>query len=74
MQYHRGRPARSEQWVFGMVDTSQTPAVGVMTMVAQRNAATLLPIIRRHVRPGSIVWSDEWAAYSRIWATVKIAC
>ena len=66
LQYHRGRPARSEQWVFGMVDTSQTPALGVMTMVAQRDAATLLPIICRHVRPGSIVWSDEWAAYRRI--------
>ena len=49
-----------------MVDTKQTPALVVMTMVARRDAATLLPIIRRHVRPGTIVWSDEWAAYRRI--------
>ena len=43
-----------------------TPALGVMTMVTRRDAATLLPIINRHVRPGSIVWSDEWRAYSRV--------
>jgi hypothetical protein len=49
--------------VFGMVDTSQTPALGVMTTVAKRDAATLLPIIARHVRPGTIIHSDEWAAY-----------
>ncbi len=53
-------------WVFGMVDTSQTPALGVMELVPRRNAATLLPIIRRHVRSGTIIWSDEWSAYSQV--------
>ena len=26
----------------------------------------LLPIIQQHVRPGTVVWSDEWAAYRRV--------
>ena len=65
-QYHRGRPPQSDQWVFGMVDTSHTPALGIITMVPQRDAATLLPIITQHIRPGSIVWSDQWAAYRRV--------
>ena len=65
-QHHRGRPPRSEQWVFGMVDTSTTPALGIMEMVPCRDAATLLPIIQQHVRPGTIIWSDEWAAYRRV--------
>ena len=32
-----------------MADTSQTPAVGYMELVPQRDAATLLPIIQQHV-------------------------
>ena len=65
-KYHRGRPPRSEQWVFGMVDTSTSPATGYMELVEKRDAATLLPIINRIVRPGSIIHSDQWRAYNRI--------
>ena len=38
-----------------MVDTTHEPAIGVMRVVAQRDAATLLPII-----------SDEWRAYNSV--------
>jgi len=30
-----------EQWVFGMVDTSHTPALGYMELVPPRNPTTL---------------------------------
>ena len=49
-----------------MVDTSVSPALGVMELVASRDAATLLPIIQRHVCPGIVVWSDMWAAYNNV--------
>ena len=53
-------------WVFGLVDTSHTPAPGVMQVVAQRDAATLLPLIQQFTKPGTEVWSDEWSAYHNI--------
>ena len=59
-QAHRGHPPRHGVWVFGMVNISHTPALG------RRNAATLLPIIQQHVRPGTVVYCDEWAAYHQV--------
>ena len=48
------------------VYTSVSPALGVMELVAQRDAATLLSVLQRHVRPGTIVWRDMWAAYNNV--------
>ena len=58
--------AQREQWVFGMVDTSQQPALGYMELVTQRDASNLQPIIRAHTSPGNTIHSDEWAAYRRV--------
>ena len=65
-QYQRGQRTQQEQWVFGMVDTSYQPALGYMEVVQQRDAATLLPIIQAHTAPGTIIHSDEWAAYRQV--------
>ena len=73
IQHHRGRPTTAEQWVFGLVDTSQSPALGIMELVPSRDAATLLPIIQQHVRPGTVIWSDEWAAYRRVQQLAPVA-
>ena len=42
-----------------MVDTGHIPGLGYMEIVDQRDAATLLPIIRDHILPGTTVWSDK---------------
>lgn len=65
-KYHRGRVGKKQIWVFGILDTSQTPAIGYMEIVPKRDAATLLPIIQRIVRPGSVIYSDEWRSYRHI--------
>ena len=66
MQNHRGRPPTQHIWVFGLCDTSHTPGRGYMEIVQRRDAATLLPIIQAHVAPGTVIHSDEWAAYNRV--------
>ena len=43
-----------------------SPALRVMELVASRDAATLLPIIQRHVWLGTIVWSDMWMVYNDV--------
>ena len=52
--------------MFGMCDTIQTPALGVMKIVPNRTAATLLPILQQHLRSGTTVHSDQWAAYNQV--------
>lgn len=52
--------------MFGIFDTQYEPSRPYLQLVRRRNAATLLPIIQRKVRPGTIVHSDQWAAYNRI--------
>ena len=65
-KHHRGRGPQKTQWVFGIVDTSTSPAIGYMELVDTRDAETLLPIINSVVEPGSIVHTDEWRAYRGI--------
>ena len=63
---HRGRATSREVWVFGLCDTSYSPALGIMCIVPNRSAQTLLPIIQQHVHCGTVIYSDEWAAYRRV--------
>ena len=65
-KFHRGRATSHELWVFGMADTSYSPSKIYLELVENRSAATLLPIIRRVARSGSIIVSDEWAAYRAV--------
>ena len=44
-----------------------------MEIVPRRDVATLLPIIQQHVLPGTTIWSNEWAAYSRVAAIPGVA-
>lgn len=54
----------SNRWVFGGI--CPTTQEGFLVFVERRDAATLLPLIEQHVLPGSIIHTDEWAAYNGI--------
>ena len=62
VKFHRGNPNKGlKVWIFGLVD--RTTNTVVVYPVSDRTEATLLPIIQRHVLPGSTIYSDGWSAY-----------
>ena len=67
-KYHKGK-ARSKKpvWVFGIVDTTVRPCVGYMEIVSHRDKKTLYPILQKRCIPGSRIYSDEWAAYRKVY-------
>ena len=65
-KYNRGRVVDGH-WVFGGIERGSGECF--LVEVEKRDAATLLPLISQHVRPGSIVLSDEWSSYNQLTAT-----
>ncbi|CAI9728290.1 Hypothetical predicted protein [Octopus vulgaris] len=67
-KYQRGRIIKTV-WLFGGLErlTKRSFMVPLLTECDEgngRDADTLVPIIRRYVRPRSIIYSDCWHAYS----------
>ena len=62
-KYHVGR-MYPQVWIFGGIDTT-TKDVFIVP-VLRRNADLLIPIIQRHILPGTTVISDLWSGYRRL--------
>ncbi len=64
-KYHRGNPhVGLKVWIFGLVERETNRLL--LFPVDQRDTATLIPIITQHVRQGSRIFSDGWAAYREL--------
>ena len=58
---------RDGNWVLGLVERGSTSRCFFIPLPNnKRDAATLIPIIQSFVRPGSIIMTDGWSAYSRL--------
>lgn len=53
-----------QQWYFGGIERGSGRCF--IVPVEYRNADTLLPIIQKHVMPGTTIISDLWKAYYKI--------
>ena len=60
--FYRGRVVE-QRWIFGGIclDSGE----GFIEHVRRRDALTLMPLIVRHIRHGSMVFSDMWKSYNR---------
>ena len=64
-KHNRGNPSSgSRVWIFGMVER-QTNRM-IIYPVEDRTRATLIPIIKKHVAPGTKIYSDAWGAYNTL--------
>jgi transposase-like protein len=64
----RGRRVRRRpKWIFAIVERGSGHSY--LRIVRRRNAATLMPILLRHVRYWSTVNTDEWRSYRRLQRT-----
>ena len=55
-------------WVLGGVDRNTGQCFLLPCPDNRRGAEILLPLIRRWILPGSIIYTDEWAAYNSLTA------
>ena len=62
-KYHRGKKVEG-QWVFGGVERESGKCFLVPVM--DRTAVTLMDLIFKWIKPGSIIISDCWKSYSKI--------
>lgn len=59
-KYHRGHRVEG-QWVFGGIEDGTRKCV--MVAVDKRDENTLLPVIKKWIKPGTLIISDCWKAY-----------
>ena len=59
-KYHRGKRVAGV-WVFCGIERESEKCF--FKIVEDRSAATLIPIIKEHIKPGSVILSDCWKAY-----------
>lgn len=63
-KYHRGE-WHEGFWVFGMVERGNS-ASAIAMPVANRDAATLIPLIANRVLPHTTIFSDQWRSYGAL--------
>ena len=68
-KYNRGRISQ-QVWVFGGIERESKRKIIVPLTDGQeglqRNKETLIPIIKKYIKPGSVIYSDKWGAYSTL--------
>lgn len=62
-KYGKGKQ-KNHIWVFGGVERDSNKCFAII--VNKRNQKELMPIIKKNILPGSIIYSDGWKAYNNL--------
>jgi transposase-like protein len=62
----RGRPMRGDKKLVPVVGIAQRNGRVIARVTKNANAKTLTGLIRKHVVPGSVVYTDEYPAYNTV--------
>jgi transposase len=65
-KYSRGRPMRGDKKLIPIVAIVQRKGKVIAKAVNDVSGATLLPMIQKHVTPGSTIYTDEYKSYGGI--------
>lgn len=63
-KYNKGKKKKCQQWVFGGVEQGSNRCF--LAKVDKRDAATLVPLIKKHILPVTCIYSDCWKAYDSL--------
>lgn len=72
-KYHRGRASntwRRRKWVFGILGIRNEQRRPILRLVRRRGREHFIPVVVKHVRPGTTLISDEWRAYRGVLAAL----
>ena len=64
-KYNKGRSLGNDpDWLIGVYSTDSKQ--GCIQIVTNRNQKTCRTFLKKHVKPGSIIHSDEWKGYTKL--------
>jgi len=65
-KYGVGRPMRGDKKKMVVVGIVQRRGMAMAKVVRDTSAKSLVPFVRKHVVPGSVVYTDQWSGYNTI--------
>lgn len=63
---HRGRSPRRQIYALCIKEVGENVKKGFCTVLTDRSARSILPVIYRVVIPGTVIHTDEWASYNHL--------
>lgn len=65
LQNNTGRWAKHKMWYFAMLEVGKDPKP-IIYIISRRSSHVLFALIKKHVKIGTCIITDQWAAYRKL--------